>query len=52
MPTATKTLVAHGLRNTREGIVGILTRAGHDVLEASDVASALALVRHNELAAL
>jgi DNA-binding NtrC family response regulator len=45
-------LVAHGERLVREGLVGILRRAGYDVDEAGDADEALAVLDKSEVRAL
>ncbi len=45
-------LVAHGERSMRDGLAGILGRAGYDVDEASDSDEALAILDKGEVDAL
>ena len=45
-------LVAHGQRSMREGLAGILRRAGYDVDEAGDFDEALAVLDKGEVEAL
>jgi DNA-binding NtrC family response regulator len=45
-------LVAHGERTVREGLSGILGRAGYDVDEASDFDEALAVLDKGEVDAM